>query len=173
MGMISLTWADIGQMMETLAEQINVGDSRFLEDNDEPYDRELDFVYGVPRGGLIPAVFLSHKLGLPLRTREIGKRDLADEGGYGLWVDDIYDTGATFQQFVTGSLGELEKLYGYNGSMRQFAVLVSKETEENCPVGYVGLRVDASDWVVFPWETTESTHLNNDQRLTYPESARE
>ena len=173
MGMIPLTWSDIGQMMETLAEQINVGDSRLLEDSDDRYDQELDFVYGVPRGGLIPAVFLSHKLGLPLRTREIGKRDLADEGGYGLWVDDIYDTGATFQQFVTGSLGELEKLYGYNGSMREFAVLVSKETEKNCPLDYVGLRVDSSDWVVFPWETTETTYLNNNQLLTYPESARE
>lgn len=51
-------------------------------------------IYGVPRGGLIPAVVLSHKLGLPLVDRE----DLYPLEGT-IVVDDLIDTGATYEQF--------------------------------------------------------------------------
>ena len=160
MGIISLTWADIERLTGTVAEQVNA--RRECEEWDNFPDEDPDFVYGVPRGGLIPSVMLSHKLGLPI---SLFPNPAERRSRVGLWVDDIYDTGATYQRFINSSWMDSN---GWH-----FAVLVSKETEENCPLDYVGLRVDSSDWVVFPWETTESTHLNNNQRLTYPELARE
>ena len=53
----------------------------------------FESVYGIPRGGLIIAVMVSHKLGIPLIT------DL--RGMYGkkfLIVDDIADTGRTLEK---------------------------------------------------------------------------
>ena len=163
MGIISLTWADIERLTGTVAEQVNA--RRECEEWDNFPDEDPDFVYGVPRGGLIPSVMLSHKLGLPI---SLLPNPYEPRSCIGLWVDDIYDTGATYQRFINSPLVDtLDLCKGWG-----FAVLVSKETKKNCPLDYVGLRVDSSDWVVFPWETTESTHLNNNQRLTYPESAR-
>ena len=46
-------------------------------------------VYGIPRGGLILAVMLSHKLDLPL----IMSKDELDENS--IIIDDIADTGKT------------------------------------------------------------------------------
>lgn len=50
-------------------------------------------VFGVPRGGLIPAVMLSHKLNIPLL---LSKQDITPQT---LVVDDISDTGATLAEF--------------------------------------------------------------------------
>ena len=49
---------------------------------------EIDSVTGIARGGLIPAVMLSHKLGVPY-TQAVGPNTLV--------VDDICDSGVTLK----------------------------------------------------------------------------
>ena len=65
---------------------------------------KYDFVLGVERGGLIPAVHLSHRLGIPLRT--LTWSSVYKDASMVTWfllrnkkillVDDIVDSGKTF-----------------------------------------------------------------------------
>lgn len=53
---------------------------------------KFDGIYPIPRGGLIPGVFLSHSLDLPIL-------DIYDVTEKTLIVDDICDTGETLKKF--------------------------------------------------------------------------
>lgn len=52
--------------------------------------KTIDYVYGVPRGGLIPAVVLSHSLHIPILSNFMD-----GQNGTVLIVDDLVDTGKT------------------------------------------------------------------------------
>ena len=73
-----LTWEEVDSLTDNIASQIRL---EF---------KNVDSIYGIPRGGLIPAVILSHKLGLPYSD----KLTLTS-----LIVDDISDTGETLKEF--------------------------------------------------------------------------
>lgn len=90
-------------------------------------------IYGPKRGGFIPAVMLSHKLGLPIITdaRSINPKTL--------FVDDIVDSGKT--------LGKLRKKL----PTLLAACLFKRYSTETKPT-YVGFEVKNDDWLVFPWE---------------------
>lgn len=79
MNKIYLTWEDFGEMVDSLAQQVQESELKF------------DGVYGIPRGGLPIAVSLSHKLNLPL---------LDEPTINTLVVDDISDTGKTLDEFT-------------------------------------------------------------------------
>ena len=57
----------------------------------------IDSVMGLPRGGLIPAVMISHELGIPLVINPTKNT---------LVVDDINDTGHTLDKAVTESYSD-------------------------------------------------------------------
>lgn len=75
--------------------------------------KEIDYIVGITRGGLMPSVLLSHRLDVPMRTvswstfhkdqmREHAY-DIADdisEGKNILLVDDILDSGRTIQELL-------------------------------------------------------------------------
>lgn len=82
-------------------------------------------IYGEARGGLIPAIMLSHKLGLPFTN-------LINE--HVLWVDDIVDSRKTLNRAL-GEFGE-------------YAALVCRKPELDFFAPYI--IPDA--WIVFPWE---------------------
>ena len=71
---IYLEWSEIHECVKIICTKI------FM---DYP---NIDSVMGIPRGGLIPAVMISHELGLPLELNP-GKNTLV--------VDDINETGYT------------------------------------------------------------------------------
>ena len=103
--------------------------------------RNFGGIYGIPRGGLVVAVALSHRLGLPLKLRpeEIDEDTLV--------VDDISDSGKT--------LLELEE----NIKIRPMAAtLFFHKDTKRMPDFF--LR-DKKEWVVFPWETDESSKYDN------------
>jgi hypothetical protein len=52
--------------------------------------KKIDYIYGVPRGGFIPAVILSHALNIPIISNFMDGKD-----GTVLIVDDLVDTGKT------------------------------------------------------------------------------
>lgn len=97
-------------------------------------------VYGPPRGGLIPAVYLSHQLGLPLLTTP--QQDM-------LWVDDIVDSGDTLENTSKGAIACLSIL-GRLGVVHTS--------------GYFAYVAEAPNgWTVFPYEKTDApTERDND-----------
>lgn len=82
-------------------------------------------IYGVPRGGLIPAVMLSHLLGIPLRFKP-AKNVLV--------LDEVADSGK--------QLSKYKKYYT--------ACLYKKRRAEFNP-SFAAFTVGA-EWIEFPWE---------------------
>ena len=117
---IFLDWEEIEKCVEILCTKI------FM---DYP---NIDSVMGLPRGGLIPAVLISHQLGLPLVLHP-GKNTLV--------VDDINDTGHT-----------LSKAPG-----AYWAVLHHKPTSKFKDTMYA--REVGDEWIVYPWEREDSEAL--------------
>ena len=74
---IQVSWWDMQDLIKDLAKKI-------------PFEVPLaDSIYGIPRGGLIPAVILSHRLQMPL-VETIGRNTLV--------IDDMSDSGATLSK---------------------------------------------------------------------------
>ena len=120
------------------------------------------FIIGIGRGGLAPAVYLSHATGLPMLSVDHSSNveDFSDaplirlaartrHGERLLFVDDINDTGAT--------IGKLRAALATAGAARdsiRFATLLdNKRSSEQ--VEYRAEVIDRNerkDWFVFPWE---------------------
>lgn len=162
-----------------------------------------DYIVGLTRGGLIPAVMLSHYLNVPMWTLNVSLRDgaggesntwmaedalgtepaieIADEDDVGavldaastllempelptykniLIVDDINDTGATFNWIIDDWKSSCfpdnpswNEVWNFNV---KFAVLVDN-LASNCNVkmDYSGIEINKAEndvWVDFPWE---------------------
>jgi len=133
---IGISWWDMSDLIKDLAEKI-------------PFEVPLaDSIYGIPRGGLIPAVMLSHKTGLPL-VQTIGKNTLV--------VDDICDSGVT-----------LDKSPG------QFtAVLFHKPHTSIFTPNLWAKEHTGTEWLVFPWEDNKAKkvqdYLQSDEFLEFAE----
>jgi hypothetical protein len=112
----SFSWQDFDFAIDHLTGQII--------DSEIPFDN----IYGIPRGGLIPAVSLSHRLNLPLivNGNDITKTTLI--------VDDIADSGKRLTLFPD--------LY--------IATIHLNPTSIVIPRFFVHSK--NSDWVVYPWE---------------------
>jgi len=95
-------------------------------------------VYGLPRGGLVLAVMLSHKLKIPL---------LMSPAPGCLIVDDICDTGESLLHYVKNSSGDKAQDY-------KIATMYYKHnTLGVVPDNYLCRKED--NWIVFPWEMEE------------------
>lgn len=116
-------------------------DVRILAKNAKGLD--IKNIYGVPRGGLVVAVTLSHLLNKPLilDSKKITKKTLV--------VDDILDSGKT-----------LEKLCRVNHLWPFVLCFNDAKCETNLsrlPDGIVSVRDTDGKWVVFPWEQLKSS----------------
>ena len=111
-----ISWREYEIAVDKLAAQIPKG--------------KYEYVYGIPRGGLLPAVMLSHRLGLPLFDEQI----LSYETNT-LIVDVIVDTGKTMKEYCEWDIAVVYKRY-------------------NCPLEptYVGEVFERDSWLVFPYE---------------------
>ena len=119
-----LTWNQTIGMIETLARKIKESKESF------------DYIYGIPRGGLIPAVILSHKLGIPLTINSPDGFFRTREGRY-LVIDDISDTGQTFKSIVKKELMIATLHMRHNTKFKPN--LFVKEIKDNT-------------WIQYPWE---------------------
>lgn len=152
----------------TMPELLYVDHAHFIDDvrtlaallRDDGW--QPDFIVGIGRGGLVPAVYLSHATGTPLLSVDHSSKvptfgdellaKLATKTAAGrrlLIVDDINDSGRT--------LAALRRAIVANGGVaRNFRVAVlidnirSSET-----VDYRARMIDRNvepRWFVFPWE---------------------
>lgn len=125
-------------------------------------DFNPDIIIGVVRGGAIPGVYLSHTLGLPLKTIEWQTRDGGDrEHRYDiididigeddlkvLIVDDINDSGLTFTQILDD--------FKYFDPTKidthvRTAALITKPTSSHT-VDFYGRIEEDNRWIHYPWE---------------------
>jgi hypoxanthine phosphoribosyltransferase len=112
-------------------------------------------IVGITRGGLLPALHLSHHLERPMttikwQTREEDAQeysgalqDFIDSGKHVVFVDDINDTGRTFS--------EISRRYGCVRPNVTFASLV-KKVETTYPDAAASLTISDNRWFIFPWE---------------------
>lgn len=116
-----------------------------------------DIILGVNRGGCIPGVYLSHRLRRPHEVLDVRLRDHTAKPDLSvlerlerhqtkiLIIDDINDTGATFQYIVDN--------YGKPSSVRFAAVINNKPSPVKIDFhGYEINKDENPQWVVFPWE---------------------
>jgi hypoxanthine phosphoribosyltransferase len=127
-----------------------------------------ELIIGITRGGALPAVLISQYLNVKMVGLDVSLRDNA---GYGqesncwaaedamagqkiLIVDDINDTGATFNWIlkdwdITGNA------INWGDNVR-FAVIVDNAASDaKHPPEYVGLEINKTEnpeWVIFPYE---------------------
>ena len=121
-----------------------------------------DYIIGIGRGGLVPAVFLSHAIGLPTLSVDYSSqvKDFADEplvklakrtreGERLLFLDDINDSGRT----ITHLRSALAAAGAVAGAVR-FAMLIDNVSSAE-RIEYSARTIDRAvtkDWFVFPWE---------------------
>lgn len=112
-----------------------------LEKSDKP-----EYVTGIPRGGLIPAVIISHRFEIPYIPLELAKIMPGNIKNKILVIDDIADSGNT-----------LSLLQGH-GFLT--ATLAKRHNSSYTPT-YVGEDVQDDHWLVFPWESNNSKQIQD------------
>lgn len=129
-----------------------------------------DYIVGLTRGGLVPALKISHYLGIPMETLKVSLRDggetesncwMAEDAYDGkniLIVDDINDTGATLEWIKGDWRGSAypgddkwETIWNHNV---RFMTIVDNDASP-FEVNYNAVSINKAEedvWIVFPWE---------------------
>ena len=117
-----ITWDYIDAAVDNIAAQL------------QSSDYTIKHIHGMPRGGLIPTVMLSHKLNIPLFKPGMVLNNNV------LVVDDICDSGTT--------------MYNYWKYGIPFATIHTKLSASVQPTFHY--EVVGDDWIVYPWERADS-----------------
>jgi hypoxanthine phosphoribosyltransferase len=117
-----LSWNDVDRAINRLVASINNSGVK------------LDTIGGLPRGGLIPAVMLSHRLSIPF----VAQVNIFNIPGNILIVDDICDSGKTLKRFKSE-----ENIYT--------ATLHWKQSAKYQPHYFWEIAYE-NEWICYPWE---------------------
>ena len=104
------------------------------------------FITGVPRGGLIPAVLMSHKFNIPFIGLEAAKTLPGDLKKKILVIDDIADSGNTLAQIQRHNF--------------KTATLARRYSSSFTP-SIVGTDILDDHWLIFPWEQISSKPIQD------------
>ena len=121
-------------------------DEQLNEIGDRLEGVEIEFVSGIPRGGLIPSVMMSHAFGFKYISYSSAKLLPSDLRKKTLVIDDIADTGHTLKEavelkFITSTL-----------AMRVGSVAMPR---------LYGELITDQRWLVFPWEQLDSVPMQD------------
>ena len=128
MKMIKYTWKQIKEDTDKLTLWIN----KYQKKNEK-----FTSIYGIPRGGIIPAVILSHKTSIPFTSY------LTPQTRKLLIVDDISDSGHTLTNIF---LKQLKPDFQWIS----ITLWIMKETKY-LPSSFCRQK-NKNEWIVFPWE---------------------
>ena len=123
---LHLTWQDIDELVDKLHKEIIKSGIK------------VEKIYGIPRGGLIPAVLLSHKMNIPLTNYMYSKNVLI--------IDDICDSGQTLEEVLTDNP---TAVLHYKPHTSIFKPTLYSEEFKN------------DDWIVYPWERIDSKTIQD------------
>lgn len=151
--LIPYTYEQFNEGLNILVEQIK-------SDEWQP-----DYIVGITRGGLVPAVRLSHMLNIPLETVKWSLRDDCeqesncwipediDAGMKVLIVDDIVDGGETVRTLIEDWQSSIFNRLSLD-NIRICAMIVN--TAQETKVHYSHIQIDRNvepRWFDFWWET--------------------
>ena len=161
---IYYTWHDIEKAVNDIVIQL-------YKDNWTP-----DYIVGITRGGLTPAVLLSHLLDIPMYTLKVSLDNgeeldcdhncwmSEDAFGYRdgikniLIIDDINNGGSTIawikQDWNSTCLPDDPKWETVWGQNVRFAAVVNNLASKES-VNYSSIEINKSEepcWITFPWE---------------------
>ncbi len=138
-----------------------------------------DYIIGIGRGGLVPAVYISHELQVPMLSIDHSSKvpGFADEllgtvagksidGTRLLFVDDINDSGGTIV-YIRKLLAD----FGCNKENLRFAVLMDNSRSQ-ARVDYAAECIDRAQdkrWFVFPWEAVMTAERLAEEAQAIPE----
>ena len=124
-----------------------------------------DYIVGIVRGGSVPAVYLSHKLKVPVQMIHWNTRDNGTGNEHNCWIpedinagkqvlliDDIVDGGETIQELLADWNGAVPD--PLNGDNLRIAALIYN-TSQSVTVDFYHQTVDREEdqrWYHFPWE---------------------
>jgi len=120
---IYLTWNDVNNLLDKLHQQTN---------------GIINYVTGVPRGGIILAVLYSHRFNIPYM--EFKNNNYPDM----LILDDIADSGATFENIQDNFPIPKKGALHYKSSCSYKPDFFAEEID------------DDFGWIVYPWERKDS-----------------
>ena len=175
------SWADVEKMCVSIVNQM-------YKDNWRP-----DYIVGITRGGNVPATIISNITGIRCEALKVSLRDgesgktgdsmlwmAEDAFGYNdgtlvtagplenkiLIVDDINDTGATFNWIMndwkSGCLPDHLRWNNIFGNNVRFATLTDNLASEfNSKISYTCHEVNKAEedvWLVYPWENVGEYH---------------
>ena len=126
-----LSWNDVDRAINRLVASIHTSGIKF------------EAVGGLPRGGLIAAVMLSHRLSIPF----VAQANIASVAGDILVVDDICDTGKTLKRFKFEN-----NIYT--------AALHWKQSSEYQPHYFWEIAYE-NEWICYPWENKDSKTIQD------------
>jgi len=106
---------------------------------------KFDYVYGIPRGGLIPATILSHELNIKMLDDLI---PMEYENRNILLVDDVCDSGKVLSQYID-EIGINRVDCKWKPKCVKTAVIYQHEKSEFIPDFFVTVN---AIWVKFPYE---------------------
>ena len=125
---IFINWSKLGYLVEELAIKVN------LE------LQGINYIHGLSRGGLIPAVMLSHKLKIPYVDSIVNLNPTEV-----LIVDDIADSGKTLKKWSDYRTAVLH--YKPHSSLVNPTIHATKHTTD--------------DWIIYPWEREDSQTIQD------------
>lgn len=146
---IRFTYNQITQMCEDLADDI-----RSWEPELKPTS-----IVGIIRGGCVPAVILSHLLGIPCKMLAYSSHngfgdnqdadnhipyDIVNTPGQ-LLVDDICDSGNTLKEIM-------EEICSAGNTAATCTMVFRDHDKSNYEPCSYGVRITTENWIVFPWE---------------------
>ena len=166
------SWTDIERMCVSIVNQM-------YADNWRP-----DYIVGLTRGGNIPATIISNMTGIRCEALKVSLRDDGQGPESNLWmaedafgyerepsatagplrkniliVDDINDTGATFnwikEDWPSGCLPDDKSWGTVWGNNVRFATLTENLASDFFDVQYTCHEINKAEedvWLVYPWE---------------------
>ena len=114
-----VTWKDV----ETFVEEVEILNQH----------AKFTGVYGLARGGLIPAIMISYKLGIPLLQAPCRGCII---------VDDIADTGRSLSHYILNRTNDV----------KYFIATIYYSKQSIVRPDYYMREKEDDKWVVFPWE---------------------
>lgn len=113
-------WAEIEEYLKKVKQQYE--------------GQRITGVYGIPRGGLIFAVILSHMMNIPLLLAPVEDCII---------IDDICDSGESLVHYYKNTSGNKKNKY-------HITTMYYKENNLVKPEFY--LKEKENKWIVYPWE---------------------